>query len=242
MIEERLSQMDTLWSVVNRAHGQDSYAVQEARNQLLQRYGVAVRKYLLAALRQETDASEVYQEFALRVIRGDFHRASPAQGQFRKYLKTSLFRLIVDFQRKRGTRELQLDVWDGVLTGQDLDSQHAMFTRKWRTELIDRVMERLRDVDVQSGTHLYPVLHLRISHPNLRSQSLGQLASQKLGKSISADNFRAILKRARTRFAHLLIDEVCQTLDHPKRDDLETELGELNLLEYCKPALGEATG
>ena len=61
--EYRLSGMETLWSVVQRAHGDDEEAVHAAREQLIHRYGNAVRKYLLGALRSENDANEVFQEF-----------------------------------------------------------------------------------------------------------------------------------------------------------------------------------
>jgi RNA polymerase sigma-70 factor (ECF subfamily) len=50
-----------------------------------------------------------------------------------------------------------------------------------------------------------------------------------------------MLHRARDRFAELLFDEVSQTLDNPSRNDLEEELAELRLLEYCRPALQRRT-
>jgi hypothetical protein len=35
----------------------------------------------------------------------------------------------------------------------------------------------------------------------------------------------------------LLLDEVAQTLHQPSRADLEGELSELEILDYCRPAL-----
>ena len=45
----RLSQITTLWTMVDQAHGLDAAAVTSARQRLLERYGGAVKKYLLGA-------------------------------------------------------------------------------------------------------------------------------------------------------------------------------------------------
>jgi hypothetical protein len=46
-----------------------------------------------------------------------------------------------------------------------------------------------------------------------------------------------MLHRSRDEFAQLLLQEVADTLDDPTRFDTEQELIELELLEYCRPAL-----
>ena len=73
----------------------------------------------------------------------------------------------------------------------------------------------------------------------MRSQELAARISERSVESITPENYRAILRRARLRFASLLIDEVQQSLEMPTRESLELELGELDLLEYCKPVLSE---
>ncbi len=101
---DRLSQIDTVWSVVRRAHGDRSQECQAAQQNLLDRYGFAIRRYLLAALRDETAADDVFQEFALAFVRGDYQRADPERGKFRNFLKTILFRLVADFRREQYRR------------------------------------------------------------------------------------------------------------------------------------------
>lgn len=59
--------------------------------------------------------------------------------------------------------------------------------------------------------------------------------SAQLGKTITTSNLRVMLHRARDQFAHILLDEVRNTLDQPARADLEEELIELSLLKYCRP-------
>jgi DNA-directed RNA polymerase specialized sigma24 family protein len=57
--------------------------------------------YAVAVLRDPDAADEVFQEFALKFVRGDFGQATPDRGRFRSFLKTTLYHLIVDYQRRR---------------------------------------------------------------------------------------------------------------------------------------------
>src|SRR5881227_2867833 len=101
-----ISRMTTAWSMVREAHG-DHTAVQSAQERLLSRYGGAVRRYALSALRDEDAAEEVFQEFALKFVRGDFGNANPERGRFRAFVKTVVYRLIVDYQRRTKKRGLE---------------------------------------------------------------------------------------------------------------------------------------
>jgi hypothetical protein len=58
-----------------------------------------------------------------------------------------------------------------------------------------------------------------------------------LGRTISEENARQILHRARHRFADCLLQEVGRSLDSRSRDEIETEVIELGLLNYCRQAL-----
>jgi hypothetical protein len=58
-----------------------------------------------------------------------------------------------------------------------------------------------------------------------------------LSKTLNLESLRQTLHRARALFADLLIGEVAQSLTQPTQAQIEEELGELNLLEYCRPAL-----
>ncbi len=70
--EEHLSHIATLWTVVARAHqGADDEAAL-ARARLIEQYGPAIHRYLLGAVRNNDLADELFQEFALRLVRGDF--------------------------------------------------------------------------------------------------------------------------------------------------------------------------
>lgn len=236
--DSHLSQIQTLWSMVERAHG-DHTNVQSAQQTLLDRYGGAIRRYALAALRDEDAADEVCQEFALKFVRGDFRGADPGKGRFRAFVKTIVYRLIVDFQRrqKKLDREGQMhsNLGEPALAGgQDED---ALFQASWRDELLARCWGRLAEYECTSGKPYHTVLRYRVEHPEARSPELAEGLSQALGKSINAGAVRVMLHRSRDAFADLLLEEVTNSLADSSLNAAEEELIELDLLDYCKPAL-----
>src|SRR5271165_1024348 len=105
-----LNHISTIWSMVRKAHGVPG-AANPALEALLERYSGAVYRYLLGALRDPHAADDLSQEFSLRFVRGDFRNADPQRGRFRDLVKTVLFHLIVDYQRrqKAGPRALPPD-------------------------------------------------------------------------------------------------------------------------------------
>ena len=48
---------------------------------------------------------------------------------------------------------------------------------------------------------------------------------------------RKALQRSHAKFAELLVEEVAISLGEPSREELAKELGELDLLKYCRSAL-----
>src|SRR6188474_2392037 len=145
-----ISRINTAWSMVREAHG-DHTAVQSAQERLLEKYGGAVRRYALSALRNEDAAEEVFQEFALKFIRGDFSKADPDRGRFRAFVKTVVYRLIVDYQRRKKAlvREgpmhsnLAEPAADDGGDGQQAIAADALFHASWRDELLARCWQRL---------------------------------------------------------------------------------------------------
>jgi RNA polymerase sigma factor (sigma-70 family) len=243
--DPHLSQIQTLWSVVELAHG-DNTAMQSAQQKMLDRYGGAVRRYALAALRDEDAADEVFQEFALKFVRGDFRGADPGKGRFRAFVKTVVYRLIVDYQRrkKKQSREGQMHTnlaGEPALAGGDQNENgpdtDAMFQSSWRDELLARCWGKLAEYECKSGKPYHTVLRYRVAHPEARSPELAEGLSKELAKPINAGAVRVMLHRARDAFADLLLEEVINSLADSSLDAAEQELIELDLLGYCKPAL-----
>lgn len=237
--DDHLSQIETLWSVVERAHAGDDPRLKSAQVELLERYSVAVRRYALAALRSEELADEVQQEFALRFVRGDFGGADPTRGRFRSFVKTAVYHLIIDQQRKqqRNARQGQFHTDSPEPAAPTEEDRDAEFDRGWRDTLLNRAWQRLRSDSEKSQRHYYTALRLRVDHPDLRSPELAALLAEQTGKPVNAGAMRVMLHRAREAFGAALLDEVRQTLRGEEPEDLEEELIALGLLEYCRPLL-----
>lgn len=236
-----LSQIQTLWSMVQRAHG-DHTAVGSAQQVLLDRYGGAVHRYALAALRNEDAADEVFQEFALKFVRGDFGGADPGRGRFRAFVKTIVYRLIVDYQRRQKKQYREGPMHSNVAepagdSASAVGSEDELFRASWRDELLARCWDKLADEEKTSGKPYHSVLRYRVEHPDARSPELAEGLSQQLGKPINAGAVRVLLHRARETFADILLTEVADSLADGSLDAAEEELIELELLEYCRPAL-----
>ena len=242
-----ISRIMTAWSMVREAHG-DHTAVQSAQQQLLQRYGGAVRRYALSALRDEDAADEVFQEFALKFVRGDFGKADPERGRFRAFVKTVVYRLIVDYQRraKKLGREgaMHSNLAEPEESAESRDDED-MFRASWRDELLAKCWQKLADDEKRSGKPYHTVLRYRVAHPELRSPELAEGLSEELGKLINAGAVRVLLHRARELFAEILLDEVTQSLANGSLDVVVQELIDLDLHDYCLSALekqGEMEG
>lgn len=236
----RISRIETLWSVVRQAHHGPEEVRREAQRALLERYGGAVRRYLRAALRDGDAADEMFQEFALRFVRGDFRSADPERGRFRDFVKTTLYHLIVDYYRGMNGRPspLLLDADAGPALAEDaavLDEE--IFQSSWRQELLNRCWEAQAEAERAQGTPFYSALRIVVDNPHRRSHEIAAQLSQQWGKPITAGNLRVVIHRARKLFADALIDEVRESLDGATVEAIEQELIDLKLLEYCRSAL-----
>ncbi len=100
-VNRHLSRISTLWSLVSLAHHEAGEESGAAQRQLLERYGGAIRRYLLGALRNADAAEDLFQDFAYRFLHGDLRRADPERGRFRDYVKGVLFHLVADYHKKR---------------------------------------------------------------------------------------------------------------------------------------------
>lgn len=272
--EERLSRMETLWTLVRQAHGNGSdrvgadraadingvdevnevkevngvVDVASAQWRLLERYRGAVFRYLIGAVRDAEAAEELFQEFALRFVRGDFHRATPDRGRFRDYLRTVLINLVNDYhnQRKSSPRPLPVDLADpgknrgaadGTGAGTD-DSGGGQDAGRppWesrRKQLIERAWAQM-GTSQPAGC---AALQLQLREPGLGSPEMARRLSRQLGKPMTATGARVALCRARDKFARLLVEEVRRSLAEPTEEQLVAALRRLRLLRHCERVL-----
>lgn len=238
-LQDRLSVINTHWSLLRQAHGDASNEAAHARAELMQRYSGAVYRYLLAGVRDPEAAADLSQEFAVRFLEGRFHKADPTRGRFRDYVKTCLFHLVGDYRRRQGKlpRQAALEEHEPAAPAEPLPEEDQAFRDSWREELLLRAWHALEQIQKETGQPYYHVLRFRVEHGELSSQQMADQLSEQLGKQMTAAGVRQMLHRGRERFAELLLEEVRRSLGPSGRDYLADELAELNLLKYCQSAL-----
>ncbi len=244
MEHSRLNEISTLWSVLRDANRLTIDVARQAQRQLLERYGGAVRRYLLGALRDPDAAEELFQEFALLLVHGDLRGADRQRGRFRDFVKGVLFHLIAHHhrQRKRLPHALPANFPEPAVEPEVTSEQEDAFRASWRAELLARSWAALEAQERETGQPFYTVLRYRADNPAVPSAKMAEDLGARLGKALTAAGVRKTLERARDRFAELLLEEIVHTLGSPTAEQLEEELIELNLLEHCRVALDRRTG
>jgi RNA polymerase sigma factor (sigma-70 family) len=230
-MDERLSRIATMWTVVFQAHAAGADTVVAARNRLMLRYSGAIYRYLLGAVRDPDVANDLCQDFAIRFLRGDFRRAAPDRGRFRDYVKVALVNLVNDHHRSRQAAPRALAV-DAESPKDNLESADD-FEGNWRTELLEQTWKAL----AEANPTFHATLLLRIEGPDLPSGEMAERLTEQLGRPITADNVRKTIQRAHAKFAVLMLELVAESLDEPTPAELEGELKALDLLKYCRSVL-----
>jgi RNA polymerase sigma-70 factor (ECF subfamily) len=237
----RLAEIETAWTMLYRAHQQQGSAAERARNELVLRYYGAVYRYLLGMLHDPAQAEELTQEFAVRFLRGDFGKADPQRGRFRDFLKTAVRHLVMDYwkRKKKGreSRRLGEDAADTKPGAAGLSEADSDFVRAWRETLLARAWKALAQSEAETGQPYYAVLRSKADQPELRSAQLAAQLVARLGKTFTEAGVRQTLRRARLRFAELLLAEVSESFPSADPKALEQELIGLGLFDYCRHAL-----
>jgi len=233
----RLSRIETRWSVVRQAHDTDRELASSAKHDLISQYGGAIRNYLGGAVRNDDLAGDLYQDFVVKFLRGDFRNVSPEKGRFRSFVKTVLFRMVAQHFRNK-SRDKVVDV-DVAVVEQDVenDKQEEKFVGVWRDEVLNRTWKKLAESEVASGSRHHTVLLAKVENPLANGDELAAIIGEAVGKEISSANARVMVHRSREKFAMLMIEDVSESLDNPVREAVEQELIELGLIEYCRDSI-----
>jgi RNA polymerase sigma-70 factor (ECF subfamily) len=234
-LNSRLSQIATRWSLLREAHGPEMTHKQQAQAELFDRYRKPAYRYLAAILRNGDAADEVFQEFSVRLIRGDFESATPERGRFRAYLKTTLSRLAVDYHRRRAKSGSPLPEDVSI----EADAETDRFDECWRTEVLERTWDALAADQSGTARNHYAVLRWRSENPQADSREMAEALTRQLqpDRPFTDAGIRQTLHRARERFAELLVAEVGASIETDDLDEIETELAALQLTSYCRTAI-----
>lgn len=234
---QRLEAIVTRWSLLRRAHDDSDTDAISARQALVTRYATAVRSYVRAIMQGSADADEVAQDVVVKMLQGNFAGADPQRGRFRDLLKVAV-RNLVKNRWARENRRQGVDYDTELVAGPADESPDESWDDAWRKQLMDNAWAALEDYErSNAGTVPYTLLRLRAQYPDAESEELAQKLGAKVGRSVRADAVRQQLRRARVRFAELLLEEVADGLDTATPDRIEEELISLGLFEHVRDLL-----
>src|SRR5262249_37715896 len=134
---DALHKLSTNWAEIAAAHT-GGPAAREAQVAVLRRYCGAIYHWLVAATGDPHTARALAREFALRFVRGDFHRLDPGRGRFRDFVRTVLHHLVADHYRRLKTAPGPLPIGAGPVQEPLLDAEGISFANRWRDEMLDR--------------------------------------------------------------------------------------------------------
>jgi RNA polymerase sigma-70 factor (ECF subfamily) len=225
---DHLSKIQTIWSDVFAAHGQGDER-QKALALLAQRYFPAIYSYIRGAIHNDHDAADVASTFALRLMEGKLSQATPERGRFRDLIRSAVRNMIADYYRRGRGRMPNVPEGAPEPVAPRTPSS-SEFDRGWSEATINRVWEALAAAEPA----LYAVLRMKSDHPELRSAEIARRLTEQTGKAATEAGVRKTLQRARERFSGLLLDEVGRSLGSEDLGQIEQELIDLGLHEYCR--------
>lgn len=235
----RLDEMQTHWTMIRQAHDPADAASREAMRRLVLRYQQAIRRYVGAMLRSDDQADEVVSDIIVKLLQGDFARATPQRGRFRDLLKVSVRNIVCSrWAKQKVAKEVAYD--PALLPDQADDACHD--SEDWlsdcRKAVLTTAWSALEAFEQRStGSFAFTVLRLKADRPQSRSEELARVLAEQTGRPWTAEAFRKQLQRARREFARCLVDEVRNSLEQPSPAAIEEELVDLGLLEFVKDFL-----
>ncbi len=231
----RLDQIETRWSLLRRAHDSTINSGSEARNVLVMRYSPAIRSYVKAIVKNDEQADELSQDVVVRILKGDFAGADQDRGRFRDLLKVAVRNMVRNhWDKSNRRRTVDLEV-ENAEQGEH-DPENDPWLEGWRNNLLDITWSRLQS----QGSMYHQVLKIRAEHPQADSAQLAELVSAQVGKEVNAAAVRQQLRRARLRFAEIMVEEIADGIDDPSPDRVQQELISLGLFENIKDVLPDS--
>jgi RNA polymerase sigma-70 factor (ECF subfamily) len=231
---ERLSQISTMWTALLQ---RESGTRRDAATAFMERYYPAVYGYLLLCLKDADRAAELFQEFALRYLRGDFHRADPERGRFRDYLRTTLINLVR--ASHRGTVPLALPHDLSIDDEQPDDTNDLSFLNQWRETILNLVWASLLADEKAGGPPYHTILRARSEQPGETSADLAATLTRELKpeEPFTDANIRKLMQRGREVFSDRVVAEVARSIPSTDPDRVVQELIDLGFYSFCKKAV-----
>ncbi len=224
----------TRWTMVRTALNPSDPDAVEALEHLCRIYWPAVFAYVRGKGHSASDASDLTQEFFLRVLeKGYFEQARKERGTFRTFLLTCVQHFLSNEwdrtqAQKRGGGQLPLSL-DQInvenrylLEPRDDLTPEAIFEQQWAWSVVQQALDRLEE-DVRSAGREEMYAGCR---DLLLGESTGATYAQIAAElELTEGTLKVQVHRLRRRLRELVLDEIEQT--GAVGDDAEAELRHL---------------
>jgi DNA-directed RNA polymerase specialized sigma24 family protein len=227
----------THWTLIARIKSTDQAVVSKALDEICTQYHYPLYCYLRRRGCNHHDAQDVLHDFLARLLRHRaLERVDEERGRLRGYLSTAISRHLLTWQQSAARRTEQAS--EGALSldfkaiedryhqekFSDADTPDLIFERKWATEMLHHVIEKLGETYQRKGKAplfavLRPVLE---SGGSLRGSDCFALATR---AGLKEPALRTALSRMMQDFREALRDEVRLTVETP--DEVPQELSYL---------------
>jgi RNA polymerase sigma-70 factor (ECF subfamily) len=208
--------------------------------QFVLRYARAVRGYVGALIKNTHDSEDVVQEFLMKTVRQPFTPEQIQRGRFRDYLKAVLRNAAITHLRRSARRPDSVTGRYEFIAAEVDDAADHQWVTEWRDCLLRRAWQALELHENAAPEGIaYTALRLAADYPEESSASLAARAAALSGREVGVDAFRKQLSRARRHFAQMIVDEVRQTLENDRAEDVVLELCDLGLMEFVRDFLPE---
>ena len=219
----------TRWTLVVAAADPQRKEARSALVSLCEGYWYPLYAYLRRRGYPADQAQDLTQEFFIRVLEGRYlDRADPEKGRFRAFILTSLKFFVAD----EADRQRAYKRGGGALaplefsSGEDRyqrepahdETPERIFERRWALNVLDRVVEKLRDEFVHHGRPE----HFDRLKVFLLGQSDAPYATLAREMNTSEGALKVAIHRLRKRYRELFRQEIADTVADPA--EVESEL------------------
>jgi RNA polymerase sigma-70 factor (ECF subfamily) len=212
----------THWSIVARLKSSSRAESEAAVDAICTAYRFPLYSYLRSTGLKHEDAEDVLHGFFEKLLRRDsLAQVDQQKGRLRTFLLVSLSRYLSNWRRGEIRRQQRVqaepDFWQVDESRYRMEQPASGLTpeteydRRWATELIDHVRQRLASRYERSGKS---TLHAALA-PFLVKDSAAAVTLQEVAGTLGFTDtaLRVALHRLRKEFRHLLLEEVSRTLD-----------------------------
>lgn len=224
----------THWSVVVAAGKSQSAESNAALSQLCERYWYPLYVFARKKTGDNHRAQDLLQAFFAQLLEKKFvGHADQTQGKFRTFLITALSRFMNNqwnreqtIKRGGGLNKLSIDLESGERRYLQAPSHsvtaEALFDRQWALQLLDQVVNRLRNEYHHDGK-LDQFDQLK---PTIVADETKLPYSQVAAKlKTSEANVKVLVHRLRHRYRQILCEEISQTLCD--NEEIDAEIAQL---------------